>query len=48
MKKAFIVYYADKSANVVLATNLQEVSTVVGDKKFMDVVKVDVIPFEVL
>lgn len=48
MKKCFIVYYADKSANVVISSSVPDVLATVPTGKINDIVKIDYIPFEVL
>lgn len=48
MKKAFLVYYADKSANVVICPSIIEIDLVVGAERFSQIVKIELIPFEVL
>lgn len=48
MKKAWLVYYGDKSANVVICEDIKDIPIVIGEKKFSQVVKIDLIPFEVL
>lgn len=48
MKKAFIVYYSDRSANVVICECISDIPIIIGDKKFYSVVKIEVIPFDVL
>lgn len=47
MKSCFIVYYADRSANVVICESMSDIPSLVGDK-FSSVVKIELIPFDVL
>ena len=46
MKRAFIVYYADRSGHVVIAEDMMQIPSLV--EKFDKVVKIELIPFDVL
>lgn len=48
MKKAFLVYFADKSANVVICQSLMDIDLILGADRFSQIVKIELIPFEVL
>lgn len=47
MKRCFVVYYDNHTANVVICESMQDIPSIVGDK-FSSVVKIEVIPFEVI
>lgn len=47
MKRCFVVYYDDRSANVVICESMSDIPSLVGEK-FSHVVKIELIPFDVL
>lgn len=48
MKKVHLVYFSDNTANAVICETISEIPTIIGEKKFRDVVKIDVVPFTIL
>ena len=48
MKKAFFVYFSDKTAKCVIMSDLTELSSLLSSEDFDSIVKVELVPFELI
>lgn len=47
-KQAFIIYFADRTGKVLIADGISAISSVLSEEDFNKVVKIELIPFEVI
>lgn len=48
MKKAFFVYFSDKTAKCVIMSDLSDLSSKFNSEEFDSIVKIELVPFEVI